>query len=169
VHTLICGTTLSGKTTLAKKLCASLSKSGHKCVVLTPLGDKWEADLVTDDPSIFMDAFVNNTDMFCFMDEAKETVGRYNEEMAMTANRGRHWGHSCFYIPQRVQAVATDVRGQCHQLFCFAVGVGDSKVLAEEWNNPELLKAPDLNQGEYIRVMRFGKDRKKFAERGRVF
>lgn len=169
MHTLICGTTMSGKTTLAKKLCSELRAKGNKCLVLTPIGDEWDADLVTDDPALFMDAFVNNRDCFCFMDEAKETVGKYNAEMTMTANRGRHWGHSCFYIPQRVQAVSPDVRGQCHQIFCFAVGTGDAKILAEEWVQPKLLEAPELNQGEYIHCRRFGKDRKKFAVKGRIF
>jgi len=160
---------MSGKTTLAKKICSALTTKGHKCIVISPLGDEWDAELVTDDPVLFMETFVNSRDCFCFLDEAKETVGRYNDQMTMTANRGRHFGHSCFYIPQRVQAVSTDVRGQVHQLFIFSMGVQDSKTLAEEYNNPAILAAPDLIQGEYLRVLRFGKDRKRFCEKRRIF
>lgn len=48
------------------------------------------------------------------------------------------------------------VRAQCSHLFCFAVSMDDAKVLAAEWNKPELRNANSLRQFECFYAPRFG-------------
>jgi len=116
-----------------------------------------------------LDRFWGPEKAIAFIDEGKRTAGQYNEAMEATAEIGRHWGKSCYYAGQRASQLSTNIRAMCSQLFCFAQGPKDAAILAEEWNQPELLKAPELNQGEYFLVRRFGKDRKKFCIKLDVF
>ena len=170
MHTVIAGTTESGKTTLAKVLAKEARKRGRKVLALTPFG--WgpeEADFITSDQNEFLKKYWASENCFVFMDEGRQTVGRYNDAMAMTAVQGRHWGHSNFYIVQRFRMLHPDVREQCSQIFLFASATPSAQAAAEEYVNDGLLEAPNLRKGEYIRCLRFGEDGGKFSEKGKVF
>ena len=170
MHTLIGGITESGKTTLGRILAKQAKKRGIKVLVLTPFG--WEdvgADLRTDDQGKFLDTYWKSENCFVFIDEGRQTVGRYNEAMTLTAVQGRHWGHSNFYIVQRLNMLHPDIREQCSQVFLFTSAKASAEAAADEFANDELLGAPNLNKGHYIRCLRFGPDGGKFAEHGRVF
>lgn len=170
MHKLIAGTTLSGKSTLAKDLSALYMARGRQVLVLDELmAQDWHAALVTDNPDEFLEAFWNSRNLAVFIDEAGESVGRYNEAMSKTATRGRHWGHFCHYICQRPTMLGRNVRGQCSEVFAFTLDQKDADSLAEDFVQPELRKAPTLMQGEYIRAVRFGSDRKPFYQRGNAF
>lgn len=157
-HVLIVGTTESGKTTLARNLAAHYKHSGYGVLVLDPLTDpRWPCDFITADAEEFLDIFWRSRRCIAFMDEGGESVGRYDLAMQKTATRGRHWGHSCHYIAQDPTQLAPIVRAQCSHLFAFALSLRQSKVLAEEFNEPLLETCTKLRQGEYIHAQRFGK------------
>lgn len=165
-HSLIVGMSESGKTTLARQLSHILHSSGHKVLVLDEMNDPgWAADYITDDNDLFLEAFWANRECFVFIDEAANSVGRYDDAMRQTATQGRHWGHSCFYISQRGSGVNATVRGQCRHLYLFSSPIEDCKIYAREFNRTELLEAAQLPQGEYFHVKRF----KPEIQRGRVF
>jgi hypothetical protein len=156
VHTLIFGMTQSGKTTLAKKvLIPKYKKLGLKTIVLDPLNDNWDADFQTDDENDFLRVLWNSRQCCAFLDEAGDTVGRYNSAMIQTATRGRHWGHKIHYLAQRASLIATTVRDQCSTLYLFTSSINDGKIHANEWNKPELVNCNTLQQGEFYVCNRF--------------
>lgn len=155
-HVLILGMTLSGKTSLAKRLAPVYRAQGIKVGVLDPLGDpEWGADYQTSDPDEFLRVFWESRQVAWFIDESGDAVGRYDEAMARTATRGRHWGHRMHYITQRGAQLSRTVRDQCSTLFLFTTSLKDGKLHAEEWNKDELATAHTLGQGEYFTTGRF--------------
>jgi hypothetical protein len=165
---------MSGKTTLARKMAALYTSLGRNVIVLDELMDeKWVseggAQVMTDDPEQFKEVFWNSRNLAVFIDEAGESVGRYDKSMSMTATRGRHWGHICHYICQRGAMLSPSVRGQCSEVYAFQCTEKDAEALAEAFVQPKLREASGLAQGEYIRAVRFGADRKPYFELGSVF
>ena len=157
-HSLILGMTESGKTTLGKHLSREFSKQGIPVLVLDPMNDpEWHADFRTTDQDAFLEVFWANQSCQCFIDESAQMVGRYDDLMQETATRGRHFGHSVFYLSQRGAQISTTVRAQTRHLFLFTSAKDDCKILANEFNQPELLKANNLPQGHFYSASRFGK------------
>lgn len=155
-HVLIVGITESGKTTLAKRLCAKYKARGVKTIVLDPLGDPgWHADLQTPSPEDFLSVVKASRSCAVFVDESGEMIGRYNDEMFWLATRGRHYGHNCHFITQRAAQLNPTVRNQCTQAFIFCVSLSDAKTLADEYNKQEIRQANTLAQFECFHVTRF--------------
>lgn len=169
MHTLITGVTECGKTTLGKRLAAAHEKSGGGVMVLTAVFEKWPCAYITTDQQDFLDVFWGSRCCFVFVDEAGQTVGHYKDTMTAVATRGRHYGHSCYFLVQRPKLIDPNVRGQCTQLFCFSIGQEDADDLAREWNQPELRNAPKLRKGEYYRCLRFNESGEPFIERGKLW
>jgi len=157
-HVLILGMTESGKTTLARKLSYQYKRAGVGVLVLDILMDpRWHCDFITADQEEFLDVFWRSRRCVAFIDEGGESVGRYNVAMSKTATRGRHWGHSVHYVAQRATQLAPLVRDQCAHVFLFCSSWRDGKILAEEFNKPELETCSQLTQGEYIHAVKFGR------------
>src|SRR5271154_7447046 len=98
-HSLVLGMTESGKTTLAKRMAWRYQARDVKVIVLDPLCDpEWQADFQTSDPEEFLSAFWASQKCAVFIDEAGQSIGRYNEVMQRTATRGRHWGHAVHFV-----------------------------------------------------------------------
>lgn len=156
-HSLILGMTESGKSTLAKRLAAGYVARDIPVLVLDPLFDPgWSCEFQTHDPEYFLDVFWESRSCAVFIDEAGDSVGKYDQAMIQTATRGRHWGHNCHYITQRGAGLARTVRDQCSHLFLFATALADAKIHATEWNNENLKEAHSLARGEYFHCTRFG-------------
>lgn len=156
-HSLILGMTESGKTTLAKALTHQFHKQGIGVLLLDPMNDPgYAAHYRTADPSAFLDVLWANQSCMCFVDESADMVGRFDTTMQQTATKGRHFGHSCFYISQRGAQLSATVRAQCRHLYLFTSAKDDCKTLANEFNKPELLNANSLPQGHFYDVSRFG-------------
>jgi hypothetical protein len=164
-HCLIFGMTESGKTTLAKRLAARYKHNAVPVIVLDSLNDpEWQGDFQTTNPDEFLRVFWSSKRCACFIDEAGDAVGRYNSVMQRTATRGRHWGHSVHFISQRGVQIAPTVRDKCSHIFLLTSSLADSKVHANEWNQPKLLGANALRKGEYFHCTRFGQ-----LEKGALF
>ena len=156
MHTLIIGQTESGKTTLAVRLSEKYQQAGWKVAVLDPLRDeRWRADFLTTDDHEFLAVAKASRSCMLFVDESGQTIGRYQESMFWLATMARHWGHCSHFLSQRAQQVSPTVRTQCGRLFLFNCSATDAKILADEWNKPELREANSLAKGEYFSVSRF--------------
>jgi hypothetical protein len=156
-HSLIFGMTESGKTTFATQLARAHKASGFGVIVLDPMLDpRWRCDFLTASADEFLRVFWGSQRCMAFIDEAGESVGRYDELMVRTATKGRHWGHSCHYLSQRGALLNRTVRDQCSHLFLFATSSEDCKLHAAEWNKPQLREGSSLLQGEYFHATRFG-------------
>jgi hypothetical protein len=146
--------TESGKSTLGKQLSRDYKKAGIGVLVLDPfMSTDWHADIVTSDPDHFLNVVWDSQSCAVFIDEAADSVGRYDDAMRQTATRGRHWGHNMHYLSQRGQDLAKTVRDQCSKIFLFSLSLDDRKILAREFNEPRLLEP--LEQFEYFEKGRF--------------
>jgi hypothetical protein len=173
-HKLITGTTLSGKTTIARRLAALYTAAGRDVIVLDEMMDpKWidesGAKFLTDDPQEFLATFWASRNCAVFIDEAGEVVGRYDKAMAQTATRGRHWGHICHYIVQRPALLDKTVVTQCTEAYVFVSEPDDLDLLAKRYLCPAIRDAGGFMQGQYIHVVRFGSDRRPSYTHGDVF
>lgn len=156
-HSLILGMTESGKTTLAKTLAAHYKARGIGVLVLDPMNDpQWQCDYKTSDVAQFLTVFWQSKRCMVFIDEAGESVGRFDDLMVRTATKGRHWGHSCHYLSQRGAQLSRTVRDQCSHLFLFTTALDDCKIHSNEWNKQEMREASALPQGHYFHATRFG-------------
>ena len=149
--------TESGKTTIAKRLVSKYQQRGIHSIVLDPLCDPgWRAYHVTADKQDFLQTARLSQSCALFVDESGEVIGQYEKEMFWLATRSRHFGHKSHFISQRPSMLSPTIRAQCSHLFCFAISGDDAKILANEWNKPELKGANSLQQFEYFYCSRFG-------------
>lgn len=153
---MIIGQTMSGKTTLAKRIANSYLERGVSTIVLDPLNDpSFPASFRTKSSDEFLQIAKQSQSCALFIDEAGKYVGQHDTEMHWCATMSRHWGHNCHFIAQRATQISVLVRDQCAVLAVFKVSHKDAKLLAEEFAEPELEKASQLNKGEYYYISRF--------------
>ena len=155
-HCLIIGQTLSGKSSLSKRLAARYKANGVGVLVFDPVGDpEWSADYKTHKWADFWDAYKNSRRCAIFVDEARIPQVEAPHQIDEIATRGRHRGHRAHFIVQRTKMLAPTPRNQCSELFIFSTGRDDAKELGAEWNEPTLHDvAPNLRVGEYIHKRR---------------
>lgn len=169
MHSMIIGTTESGKTFLSKLMVAELKKRGHACAVLDPFCDpEWGADYITANGEEFLSYVKRSRNHFLFVDESGTTIGRYNSEMDWLATTSRHLGHSSFFIGHRATQVSTIIRSNSHRAFVFATDLDSAKLLAVEWREPRLVTLANLGKGEFFMVGRFADDSGIRISRGRI-
>jgi hypothetical protein len=157
-HTMIVGTTMSGKTTLAKRFAREAKQAGFSIIVLDPLKDReWPADFLTSDPKQFLKVAKSNKDCYLFIDEAGENCGHWDKEMFWTATRSRHLGHCATFITQRPTMVSPNVRGQCINLAIFSSPLEACVTMSKDFNQKEILEATRFPQGQFLYTSRFGK------------
>lgn len=173
-HYAIVGMTESGKSTLARKCAVELNKMGVHVIVFDPLGDpKWfecldpSTSFITDNEKEFLKVYWSSKNCAVFFDEAGDYATNHNKEMIKTATKGRHWGHSNFYIAQRGNLLARTIRDQCATLYMFTSSKDDAKIYSTEFNDSELLNVPDLPQGTYYSCGRFKKASKHILFKGK--
>jgi DNA helicase HerA-like ATPase len=159
-HSLIIGTTASGKTEFAKSLARRYKRRKVSVIVYDPFMDDWgDADLVTPDMGKFMKGAEKSSNCALFVDESGEAIGQYNTETFWLATRARHAGHSSHFITQRTAQLSPTVRDQCHNLFVFRVSPKDAEILSNEFVDEEIKRAPSLPQYHVIWKARFGEAR----------
>lgn len=156
MHVLIVGTTESGKSTLSKLLCKHIKNKGGKCAVLSPTNETgWEADFKTSDGGLFLQFARENEKCFLFVDESGDAIGRYNEEMNWLATGSRHKGHSVIFNVQASSQISTAIRSCCKECYIFATSRGVLKLLAEDFNEPAIMKHEKLPQYHFLVCSRF--------------
>lgn len=158
MHGLICGQTMSGKTTLARKIAKQHRDAGRGILVLDPLYDEELtalADWSTDDPEKFLEVVFKNRNCTLVIDEGGQTIGRFAAHLERLATQSRHLGHMAVFISQRPMQISKTIRAQCGYLACFQVCGADAQGLADDFNAPALLSAPALLKGQYFMIRRF--------------
>ena len=172
-HSIIIGQTLSGKTTLAKRLAAWYLANGIGVVVLDPMNDPgWNPDgaenfILFTNAEEFLD-FVKDPDRCLqaaiFVDESGMILDKYAEKFNWLTCQGRHHGHVVHLLAQRAEMISKTLRSQCSTVFAFNINPDDAKAYARDFNAPAIMDAPNLPQGQYIKVSRFSP-----VKRGRLW
>src|SRR5208283_2642893 len=156
VHSLILGTTEAGKTTLAKMIAKSLKEKGHPIAVLDPFeDDAWPHDFITSNDVEFLEYVKCHRDLFIFVDETAQSIGRYNDPMQFLATTARHLGHSSFFIGHRFTQIDPVIRSNATRAFVFTTDKDSAMLLATEFVQPELSHLPRFKKGQFCVVSRW--------------
>ena len=155
IHKAIYGSTLSGKSTLARALVAAARNDNIVPIIYDPTESKlWSSDYVTSDSAEFFymlkQAHEQNFKIFAVVDEADTLLSVSEKENHWLASRGRHFGLELCVITQRPQMIAPTVRGQTGEQFLFNIGVNDAKFLANDHGAQGFEDAPELVKGEFL-------------------
>ncbi len=170
MHGLILGITGCGKTSQGFRLARNYKAINRRRIILDPdKRQKWEIvpehDFLTDDPELFLAVCQKNINCALFVDESGQMIGHYDKQLFWLATQSRKWGHCAWFISQRAAQISPTIRGQCQRLFLFQQSIMDCKILAVDFNRPELLQATELRKGEYL--ARLGVDAKVY--KGKVW
>lgn len=165
-HCLIIGQTLSGKSTLARRLSRHYASKGVPSLIYDPIGESvWrQCGEAHKDFAAYMEAVKSKTRCALFVDEAGMCYADNGRDMLPLATSIRHYGHRTHFITQRFTGIPPTMRDQCAYLYLFATSNADGEILAKEWNCPELANCNTLGVGHFIRLKRLGR-----ASRGRLF
>lgn len=158
-HTLIAGTTGSGKSVFARSLSRRLYQYKKGIIVYDPYRAKWSADYIDADFDTFIERVNTSENCLVIVDESGD-IGRYNKRLESLATQSRHRGHDMVFISQRIQQLSVTVRENCAGLYLFRSSVAAGEILADSWIAPDLKEAHMLKVGEYYEVMRMGACRK---------
>lgn len=158
MHTLICGVTASGKTTLAHAIAAELAKHGHGIIVYDPVlsetaAGKWpEKSVLFSDEEEFFEylARPDVRNAHVFVDEAGEVFNLGKRHNFWLLTRGRHFGLQVYMIAQRPKMIAPTARTQASIGYVFRLAPADLKdVLADFGHGPDTVKK-ELDAGDFL-------------------
>lgn len=160
MHTLICGVTESGKTTLAHLLAREDVKRKKTVVVFDPVGTETAAGEWPDDVVMFTDKQkflryvarpVNPEGTAIYIDEAADILSHDQRENEWLLTRGRHLGYSVTLATQRPKLVSPSVRHQCARLFMFRLSHADAREIGADYGHSDFDKI-SLDQGDFLCV-----------------
>ena len=157
MHTLICGVTMSGKTTLAHKFAHELASQGQAIIVFDPVmtptaAGTWpENALLFDDEFEFFNYLVKEevNKAHVFIDESGDVFNLNKPWNFWLLTRGRHFGFSVFLIAQRPKMLAPTVRNQCGRAYVFRLARDDLKEIAADFGFSDLQKIM-LDKGDFL-------------------
>lgn len=147
----IFGTTLSGKSTLAKHLTLQYwNKIKIRSLVLDPFGDDWgEHAKVFTDEAEFWKVVWNSQNFLVVVDEAGSTINR-NKDLKYVFTRLRHLHHKLLVIGHSSSDLLPVMRQSLDTLYLFRHSEKSAAVWAEVFTNDEIKKASELNQYEFL-------------------
>ena len=159
-HTLVVGTTKSGKTVLARELVAQRLAAGGAAIVFDPMHNPrtknaWGKGVhVFTDEATFLRCFWASHNLLVVCDEAGDYIGQQNKPMISLATRGRHNGHDVVFIAQRLKQLSPTVRNNTAKLFLFASSFDDCDTIARDWNDESLREAQTFLTGHFVSKVR---------------
>lgn len=157
MHTLICGVTESGKTTLARKVARDLAAQGQNIIVFDPVftasaGGGWPESSVifSDEDDLF--EYLSRDDVsgaHVFIDEAGEIFGGDKRHNLWLLTRGRHYGFHVVMIAQRPKMILPTARNQCSRTYMFRLARDDAREVGADMGHSGLEKII-LDKGDFV-------------------
>lgn len=165
MHTLICGVTESGKTTLARAICRGLLKKKIPVMVRDPVlgtetaGGGWgdESHITSNQLQIFEedeDFFSNIYEArghHVFIDEAADVFSVGDKDNQWILRKGRHkpTSISAYLICQRPKMVAPNARTMCSRAYVFRLAADDLTEIGKDFGFSNL-GAENLDRGDFL-------------------
>lgn len=164
-HNLIVGMTGCGKTSLIKyEIIPRFKAAGIKSAVLDPIGDPgFNADYQTKNSNEFLQFAFREKGYILIVDESGQAIGQYDRPMRALATTVRHKGNFSFFACHAVTTLPPVIRSQCGNVFLFQCSRTNWKMIADDWDQPDVLKLDKLGAGEFYIVPKFGE-----ISRGRI-
>lgn len=162
------GTTLSGKTTLARFNARNVS-TRDLVIVRDPVsttataGGDWgeRAEVYSDDEKFFerlTELIQEGKSAFVFVDEAGDLFDTSHHENAWLATRGRHYGFHVSFIAQRSKMLAPSVRNQCGRIFMFRLAPQDRRdIFIDTGHDYREIEFPEGEKGDFL-ILRTDRD-----------
>jgi hypothetical protein len=167
-HSLYCGVTLSGKTTLARHHSRELVKAGYDVAVYDPVGSEtagggWfpvkryserEPLLFTDENKFLV--WLVKTDaepdhpIFVFVDESADIFGHENRDAHWLPRRVRHQNIYLRMISQRPKMLPPNVRTQCGVTYMFRLASDDAKLVCADAGHSSNVANKQLDTGDFV-------------------
>lgn len=172
MHTLLVGKTGAGKTHYGKHLARLALESGRAVLLYDPLGNPFPCTWRTSDPDRFLDMAKASRDCLLVIDEAPTictnlgahkkfewlaTMSRHNTAVR-DPKRKHMFGHRCLFMAQDVTKIGVVYRRNCTHLFLFNVMPSSARLLADEFGDDELLKAPTIPRYHFLYATGFTAD-----------
>ena len=159
MHTLICGVTETGKTTLAQCLAQADREGKEKLPVLVydpvdtdTLAGGWpNGTIFFDDKNKFLKYLAKFRDAKCsvYIDESADLLGQQDKHNFWILTRGRHYGFNVVLLAQRPKMLAPSVRHQCTRLIMFRVSIDDARIVGQDFGHSDF-HTMDLDRGDFI-------------------
>lgn len=171
-HRLVVGSTMTGKTTVARTLAAEAVRRGVAVTVYDPLNSDWHTDNVYTCEEEFFSAASSlansGAKQLAIIDEADTVLNAGNRQRLWIATRGRHYGIELVLITQRPTLIVPTARNMCGELYAFRVSSSDAALLAQDFADDRIKdRAPALSQGQFLRS--YWKNGKKELDIFRAF
>lgn len=171
-HSLICGVTESGKTTLAHALANTFAANGQNVIVYDPVGTltasgSWpKTAVVFDDEEEFFEYLARDDVLHAhvFVDESGDIFNATKRHNLWLMTRGRHFGFNVYPIAQRPKMILPSARTMCGTAYVFRLASDDLKEIGKDFGFNDLDKET-LDKGDFL-VLHSGSPR---YERGNIF
>lgn len=157
MHTLYCGVTMSGKTTLARMIARELCKAKKRVIVYDPLGtataggDWGDTAVIYESADALLDFLESDEGFDChvFIDEAHHIFSHEQSENFWLLTQGRHYHLHLHIITQRQNKVHPDVRTNCGLCYMFRLSNVDAKAIGADYGHSDLDKI-SLDKGDFL-------------------
>ena len=166
----IFGQTLSGKSTLARKLVLEYEGQGMRAIVLDPHREKWgkhsivfganTPEAMESEERKFWEMVWASRHCVIVCEEAAATLRR-DRELIPAFTRIRHNFHKLIVCGHGGADLLPTMRNQLGTVFLFQMDEDSAKFWARRFADKELLATQFLNQYEYIQKVSFQRARKR--------
>ncbi len=133
MHTIICGTTGTGKTTLG----LILAREAKKRKIMSMVFDRRDAgyccDIVVKSFPRFLELAQASSNMMLFVDDCPTVLQRGKDSHKWLTTESRHQGHNVVLMAQRYMMIPKDNRDNCQTVLMFRQSLRDCKEIAEEF------------------------------------
>lgn len=158
MHSLICGTTECGKSTLAEVLVdrwVSRKWARGPVVIVSRYvmcHNKKVTNLSLGDAIIWAQRNIN---ALIVIDDAGGQLDRHDPGHIWLGTESRHYGHNVVFVVQRPTMLAPTIRHQCEMLYMFLLAENDRKTLAIDFCHEDILRMQPPKKYEFDIVRRF--------------
>lgn len=157
MHTLFCGVTESGKTTLARAFSRRFLAMGQNVIVHDPVfsataGGGWGSGAVIFDDEENLFEYLSRDDVkgaHVFIDEAGEIFTPDKRHNLWLLSRGRHYGFHVHMIAQRPKMILPTARGQASITYAFRLAREDMRDVGADAGHSGLEKVM-LDRGDFL-------------------
>lgn len=133
MHSIICGTTQSGKTTLALALVRQARKRLIRSLVYDVHRAPYASDVICLSFKRFLDMAKKSENLLLVVDDCATVLDPHDPDHKWLTCESRHQGHSVILIAQRFKSIPKTLRDNCEEVWMFRQSLSDCKEIAGDF------------------------------------